>query len=78
MKTWDDNKKKKYGELIAKSILALSFIHRGLAPTIFPQVMAARTAHDAWMILKDAYRGSEKIISIKLQTLWKEFDTCST
>jgi len=39
--------------------------------------MAATTAHDAWKILQDAYKASEKVISIKLQTLWKEFDTLS-
>jgi len=50
MKIWDENNKE-YGELITKNILALSFIHRGLAPKIFPQVMVATMAHDAWMIL---------------------------
>jgi len=39
--------------------------------------MDATTAHDVWKILQDAYRGSEKVISIKLQALWKEFDTLS-
>jgi len=33
-----DDKKKKYGEFIAKNILALSFIHQGRAPTIISLV----------------------------------------
>ena len=59
MKTWDEDNKKVHGEIFAKNILALSFIHRRLSPTIFPRVMAATTAHDAWKILQDAYKGSE-------------------
>ena len=77
MKTWDEDNKNVHGEIFAKNILALSFIHRGLSLIIFPRVMAATTAHDAWKILQDAYKDSEKVISIKFQTLWKEFDTLS-
>ena len=36
MKTRDENNKKDYGEIIAKNIMALSFIHRGRAPQYFP------------------------------------------
>lgn len=29
---------------------------------------------DAWRILKKDFQGSEKVISIKLQSLWREFN----
>ena len=37
--------------------------------------MVATTLKYAWTILSDAYKGSEKVNVIKLQSLWKEFDT---
>ena len=36
--------------------------------------MVSSTAKEAWEILKNAFKGSDKVISIKLQSLWKEFD----
>jgi len=50
-KTWDENNKKVHEEIIAKNILALSFIHHGLALIIFPRVIAAITVNDARKIL---------------------------
>ena len=60
MKTWDENNKKIHEEILAKNILALSLIHRGLSPTIFPRVMAATTAHDAWKIYKMLIRALKR------------------
>jgi len=37
--------------------------------------MVATTSKEAWEILKNAYKGSNKVISIKLQSLWRDFDT---
>ena len=37
--------------------------------------MAAETAKEAWEILEQAYKCSKKVISFKLQNLWKEFET---
>ena len=39
--------------------------------------MAAMTTEEACIILKEAYLGINKIISIKLQTLRKQFDNLS-
>ena len=39
--------------------------------------MATTTAKEAWSILKDAYYGTDKVISVKLQTPWKEFENLS-
>ena len=37
--------------------------------------MVATTSKHALTILSDAYKGLEKVIIIKLQSLWKQFDT---
>jgi len=34
-------------------------------------------AKEAWSILKEAYRGTNKILYAKLQALWKEVDNIS-
>ncbi|KAL9426880.1 hypothetical protein AB3S75_033628 [Citrus x aurantiifolia] len=34
-------------------------------------------AKNAWEILKQEFHDSEKAVTIKLQTLWKEFDNLS-
>jgi len=48
-----------------------------VTPTIFPQMMPTTKAKEAWNILTEAYRGTNKVIRVKLQTLWKEFDNLS-
>lgn len=40
--------------------------------------MATLKSKDAWAILKQEFEGSAKVISIKLETLWKEFDNIQT
>ncbi|CAL8138492.1 unnamed protein product [Prunus armeniaca] len=37
-------------------------------------LLPATTSKQAWEILKIEFKGSEKVISIKLQSLWREFD----
>ena len=37
--------------------------------------MATTTSKRTWTILSNAYKSSKKIIVIKFQSLWKEFDT---
>ncbi|XP_020245138.1 uncharacterized protein LOC109823265 [Asparagus officinalis] len=36
--------------------------------------MSASKSKDAWDILKQEFKGSDKVISIKLQSLWRDFD----
>jgi len=60
-----------------KDITAQAFIQQAVTPTIISQIRATTTAKEAWSILNDAYRGTDKVVSIKLQTLCKEFDNLS-
>lgn len=49
------------------------FIKQGVNK-VFPRIMSTKTSKEAWEILKKQFQGYDKVISIKLQSLWKEFD----
>ncbi|CAL2257637.1 unnamed protein product [Prunus armeniaca] len=53
---------------------ALFLIQQGISKNLFPILISATTSKNAWEILKIEFQGSQKVISIKLQSLWREFD----
>ncbi|CAB4298508.1 unnamed protein product [Prunus armeniaca] len=53
---------------------ALFLIQQGISKNLFPRLLSATTSKNAWEILKIEFQGSQKVISIKLQSLWREFD----
>lgn len=67
--SWDETKQMLYLQNKNKDITTHAFIQQAVTPIIFPQIMATTTAKEVWSILKDAYRGTDKLISVKLQTL---------
>ena len=73
--SWDASKRGQYKQNIRRDHYALSIIYRGIDETILPTIMAATTAKEAWSILETKYRGSEKVILFKLQSLWGQFDS---
>ncbi|XP_057540747.1 uncharacterized protein LOC130818601 [Amaranthus tricolor] len=73
--SWDDTKKCQYKQNKRRDHYALSIIYRGLHETILPTIMTATTAKEAWSTLETKYRGSEKVILFKLQSLWGQFDS---
>ncbi|XP_020269489.1 uncharacterized protein LOC109844775 [Asparagus officinalis] len=60
-----------------KDSKALFMIQQAVDDEIFPQIAAATTSKEAWEILKKEYLGDEKVISIKLQTLRRDFENLS-
>jgi len=42
---------------------------------IFPRLAAATTSHEAWDTLKKEFLGEKKVLTVKLQTLRREFET---
>ncbi|XP_057540645.1 uncharacterized protein LOC130818492 [Amaranthus tricolor] len=73
--SWDDIKKCQYKQNKRRDHYALSIIYRGVDETILPTIMTATTAKEAWSTLETKYRGSEKVILFKLQSLWGQFDS---
>ncbi|XP_023755295.1 uncharacterized protein LOC111903769 [Lactuca sativa] len=58
-----------------KDAKALFFIQQAIDETIFPRIAAAVTSKEAWDILKTEYQGSAKVITVKLQSLRRQFET---
>ncbi|KAK2988781.1 hypothetical protein RJ640_025940 [Escallonia rubra] len=58
--TWSENKKKQYYENQMKDAKALLYIQQGVSKTIFPRIMAATVAKEAWDILQNEFKGSDK------------------
>ncbi|KAL9448075.1 hypothetical protein AB3S75_015529 [Citrus x aurantiifolia] len=54
---------------------ALFMIQQALDDEVFPTISAATTSHEAWEFLKKEYLGDEMVISVKLQTLRRDFET---
>ena len=48
---------------------------KGVSKKIFSRIIRANTSKEAWEILKNEFKGSNKIIFIRLQSLRKDFDT---
>ncbi|KAI5345643.1 hypothetical protein L3X38_013520 [Prunus dulcis] len=67
-------KQQTYKENKKKDAKALFLIQHGVSKNLFPRLLPATTSKQAWEILKIEFKGSEKVISIKLQSLWQEFD----
>ncbi|XP_073152109.1 uncharacterized protein [Henckelia pumila] len=75
LSTWTQAKQKEYRKNIRRDAKALLFIQQGVNRSIFPRIIGAKNCKKAWDILKMEFQGSEKVISIKFQSLWRDFDT---
>ncbi|GJR23799.1 retrovirus-related pol polyprotein from transposon TNT 1-94 [Tanacetum coccineum] len=60
-----------------KDAKALFFIQQAVDESIFSRIASATTAKQAWTILSTEYQGSSKVITVKLQSLRREFETSS-
>ncbi|GKE14929.1 retrovirus-related pol polyprotein from transposon TNT 1-94 [Tanacetum coccineum] len=54
---------------------ALFFIQQAVDESIFSRISAATSAKQAWSLLKTEYQGSAKVITVKLQSLRRDFET---
>ncbi|XP_077237158.1 uncharacterized protein LOC143878809 [Tasmannia lanceolata] len=61
-----DNKK--------KDAKALFFIQQSVSEAIFPRIIGATTAKEAWDLLKNEFSGNEKVKTIKLQSLRRDLE----
>lgn len=72
--TWTNERKQELKDNKKKDAKALLFIQQAVNKAIFPKISPATKSKVAWDILKLEYQGLEKVISIKLQSLWRDFD----
>ncbi|GJW87365.1 retrovirus-related pol polyprotein from transposon TNT 1-94 [Tanacetum coccineum] len=68
----DEGRQKENQKRYAK---ALFFIQQAADESIFSRIAATTTSNQAWMILKTEYQGSTKVITLKLQSLRRDFKT---
>ncbi|KAK3004115.1 hypothetical protein RJ639_018583 [Escallonia herrerae] len=66
--------KKQLEEVRQRDANALSTIQRGLAKSIFPRIITATKAKEAWDILEDEYHGDAKVRAINLLTLRRDLE----
>lgn len=52
----------------------LGMIQRGVSNTIFPRIMRAKTAKEAWETLQQEFEGDSKVRTVKLMSLKRDFE----
>ncbi len=57
-----------------KDAKALSLIEAAMTETFFPKIAAANYAKEAWDILETNFKGTDKVHTIKLQNIRREFE----
>ncbi|KAG6503330.1 hypothetical protein ZIOFF_035641 [Zingiber officinale] len=57
-----------------KNAMALRILQQSVSKTIYPRIFRLKKVNEAWEVLKKEFKGSQKVISIKLQNLWRDFD----
>ncbi|EOY04542.1 Uncharacterized protein TCM_019778 [Theobroma cacao] len=77
LKELDEEAEERLKEVKKKDAKALFFIQQAVHETIFSRIAAATTSLEAWQILKKKFQGSSKVITVKLQTYRREFETLS-
>ncbi|KAF2303818.1 hypothetical protein GH714_023602 [Hevea brasiliensis] len=65
---------KKHEEDVTKKPKALTCLHLALSDVIFTRIMACETPKEAWDKLKAEFEGSERVKTVKLLTLKREFE----
>ncbi|CAM8986897.1 unnamed protein product [Rhodiola kirilowii] len=54
---------------------ALFAIFQAMEEPIFEKISEAETSHKAWTILENAYKGDERVMRMRLQTLRGDFES---
>lgn len=77
--SWKAAKQKEFKENKKKDAKLLLFIQQGVSKTIYlsPYYGSHQIKKCLGCSLKTEFQGSTKVISIKLQSLWREFDNLS-
>lgn len=65
---------KMYDELVTRSPRALTFIHSSLTEMIFTKIMACEKSKEAWDKLNKDFEGSNRVESVKVLALKREFE----
>jgi hypothetical protein len=61
--------------LRTKENKAKFWIQNSVDDSIFSKITGAGTSKQAWDILKTSYQGNDRVKTVKLQSLWTQFET---
>lgn len=64
----------KWKALKIKDTAALQLIQHAVADIVFDKILSATSAHEACKLLEHSYQGNEKVKTVKLQSLRREFE----
>ncbi|GAV90523.1 DUF4219 domain-containing protein/UBN2 domain-containing protein [Cephalotus follicularis] len=64
---------KKQKEDSTKNFKALSFLHSAVEPSLFPRIVGASIAKEAWETFQEKFQGSERVRAIRLLNLRRDF-----
>ncbi|GAV66773.1 UBN2 domain-containing protein [Cephalotus follicularis] len=64
---------KKIKDEATKNFKALSLLHSAVTESLFPRIVGATTAKEAWDTLKEEFQGSKRTRAIRLLHLRREF-----
>ncbi|RZC08169.1 hypothetical protein D0Y65_015070 [Glycine soja] len=64
--TWTTAKQKEYKQNQQHNAKALLFIQQGVSREIFPRIMQAKNAKEAWETLKNEFKGTNKADKVEL------------
>lgn len=57
-----------------KDSKALFVMQQAIHESFFSRIVAAKNSKEAWRILQEEFQGSNKVITVKLQTLYRDFE----
>ncbi|XP_047253740.1 uncharacterized protein LOC124887864 [Capsicum annuum] len=66
----------KHDELVIRSPRALTCIHSSLTKVMFTRIMTCETTKEAWDKIKEEFEGNNRVQSVKVLALKKEFIYC--
>ncbi|KAI4380759.1 hypothetical protein MLD38_006912 [Melastoma candidum] len=65
---------KAYKENVMKNVMAPWILQQSVSKTIYPRIFGRKKLNEVWEVLKKEFKGLQKVISIKLQNLWRDFN----
>ncbi|XP_073064165.1 uncharacterized protein [Primulina eburnea] len=71
---WSEVQQNKYKQDQKKDATALRYLKQGVSKSIYPRIFNKRKTKEAWEVLQKEFHGNDKVVSIKLQSLWRDFD----
>ncbi|CAL1406643.1 unnamed protein product [Linum trigynum] len=65
---------KEYKENAKQNVSALRIIQQAVSKSIYPRIYGIKKAKEVCDVLREQFQGCEKAISIRRQSLWRQFD----